>query len=128
MRRQGSNNWVIACYWTDLGSTTRRTNLIEEVDVDLVVVAPLPWKVILVVDGFDWTDWLASTAIHTLVRVNVEHTVALIDAVNWTFVDASFVLDVNARKGNYVSQSKLLRKNFKFSDAKPALIETKKEG
>jgi hypothetical protein len=34
--------------------------------------------------------------------VDVEHPVTLIDAVDWTLVDASLVLQVNTWQGDYV--------------------------
>ncbi|MEY4990639.1 MAG: hypothetical protein RIS08_865, partial [Actinomycetota bacterium] len=37
-----------------------------------------------------------------LIRVDVKHAVALIDTVHRAFVDAGFVLYIDARKGDYV--------------------------
>jgi hypothetical protein len=82
---------------SDFGSTARGTNLREEVNVRFVVLAPLARQVILVVDGFHWTNGLASTAVNTLIRVDVKHAVALINAVDRALVDTCLVLDIHTR-------------------------------
>jgi hypothetical protein len=87
---------VVSRNWANLGSTTWGTNLGEKVNVRFVVLTPLARQVIFVVNGFHWANWLASTAVHALIRVDVKHAVALIDAVHRAFVDAGFVLYINA--------------------------------
>jgi hypothetical protein len=82
---------------TDLGRTTRRANLREEVNIDLVVVRPLTGKVIFVIDSLNWTNRLTSTAVNALIRMDVEHAVTLVDAVNWALVDAGSVFDIYTR-------------------------------
>jgi hypothetical protein len=88
---------VISWNWADLGSASRGSNLGEEVDVCLIVPAPLARKIVFVVDSFNWANRLTGSAVHALIRVDVKHTVALVDAVNWALVDTSFVLDINTR-------------------------------
>jgi len=61
-----------------------------------VIVLPLLRHVVLVEDRLDRADRLARPAIHALVRVDVEHPVAFVDAVDRTFVDARAVLEVHA--------------------------------
>src|SRR6266511_828934 len=57
---------------------------------------PLRRHVVVVEDRFDRADGLAGAAVHALVGVDVEHAVALINAVDRTLLDAGPVLDVNA--------------------------------
>jgi hypothetical protein len=94
---------VIAWNWANLRSASWGTNLGEKVNVRLVVLAPLTWQVVFVVNGLDRANWLTSSTVHALIRVDVKHAVALIDTVHRAFVDASFVFDINTRKGDYVS-------------------------
>src|SRR5215208_5078380 len=47
-------------------------------------------------------DGLAGAAVHTLRGVDVEHAVALVDAVDRAFLDAGLVLDVDAGLGDDV--------------------------
>jgi hypothetical protein len=54
-------------------------------------------KIVLVVDGLYRTDRFAGTAIYTLIRVNVEHAITFINAIDGAFIYAGFVLEVNAR-------------------------------
>jgi hypothetical protein len=117
LRGQGGNNWVIAWNRAHLCSATWRTHLVEKVNVDLVVVTPLTWDVVLVVDGFYWANGLTRTTVNALIRVDVEHAVALIDAVNWALVNTCLVFYVNAWKGDYVGQSKLLKSVAKSNQA-----------
>jgi hypothetical protein len=94
---------VIPSDGTDLGCSARRADFLEKVHVDGVVIAPLLWNIVLVIDGLYWADWLAGSAINTLIRVDVEHAVTLINAVNRALIDAGLVLNIDTRKGNYVS-------------------------
>lgn len=92
--------------WARLGSTSWRSDLVEEIYVYRVVVAPLPRQVVLVVDGLNRTNRLAGTAVHAFVRVYVKHAIALVDAINWAFIDAGPVLQVYTGKRYYVGQLK----------------------
>src|SRR6202035_245867 len=80
----------------DLRGTARRAKLLEEVSVDLEVVLPLLGGVVLVVDRLNWADGLASAAVHALVRVDVKHALALVDAVHRALFDACLVEHINA--------------------------------
>jgi hypothetical protein len=93
---------VVSRNSTNLGSTTWGTNLGEKVNVRLVVLTPLAGKVVFVIDRFYRANWLARTAVNALIRVDVKHAVALIDTVHRAFVNAGFVLYIDARKGDYV--------------------------
>jgi hypothetical protein len=59
--------------------------------------------IIFVIDGLNWANWLTSTAVHAFIWVDVEHAIALINAVHWALIDAGLVLNIDTRKGNYVS-------------------------
>jgi hypothetical protein len=87
-----------------LSCATGRTNLLEKLHVGFVVVSPLLRKVIFVVDGFNRADRFTRTTVDALVRVDVEHTVAFVDAVHGAFIDAGTVLDVYTWQGNDVGQ------------------------
>jgi hypothetical protein len=80
-----------------LGRAAGRAQLLEEVDVDLVVVLPLVRNVVFVVDGLDRAHRLARPAVHTLVRVDVEHALTLVDAVHRALFDARSVKHIDAR-------------------------------
>jgi hypothetical protein len=86
-----------------LGSSSWGPYFLEEIHIDRVVLAPLFWQVVLVINRLYWADWLTSSAIDALIRVDVEHAIAFIDAVHWAFINAGPIFDVNARKSNYIS-------------------------
>jgi len=86
---------VIAWNWADLGSSSRGSNLREEVNVRLVVFTPLARKIVFVIDSLNWANRLARSAVHTLIRVDVKHSAALIDAVDRALIDTGFVLDID---------------------------------
>ena len=86
----------------DLGGTTGRSHLGEELDVGLVVVGPLVGNVVLVVDRLDGADGLARTAVDTLVGLDVEHAIALVDAVDGALVDAGAIFEIDAGLGDDV--------------------------
>jgi hypothetical protein len=94
---------VVARNFANLGSATRRANFVEELNVGLVVVGPLAWKVVFVVNGFYWANWLASATVDALIRVDVKHAVALVNAVDRALFDAGLVLHIYTRKCDYVS-------------------------
>jgi hypothetical protein len=97
LRRQNFDYFVVTFDRACLCSSTRRTNNTEELNVGFVIVSPLSWKIIFVVNSFHRTHWLTSTTVHTLIRVDIEHTVTFIDAVNRTLSYTSFVFDINTR-------------------------------
>jgi hypothetical protein len=61
------------------------------------------------VNGADRANRLASAALDTLIRMDVElvFTVKFIDTVNGTDADAGFVFNVDARFGNYEWHNRL---------------------
>ena len=87
---------------SDLRGSTGRTKFVEELDVGLVVVRPFVGQVVFVVDGLDGADRFAGSAVDAFVGVDVERALALVDAVDRTFVDAGAVLDVHAGKRDHV--------------------------
>jgi hypothetical protein len=93
---------VVSRNRSDFGGTARGTNLGEKVNVRLVVLTPLARQVIFVIDRFYGANRLTGATVHTLIRVDVKHAVALIYTVHRAFVDAGFVLYIDARKGDYV--------------------------
>src|SRR5215211_5505022 len=90
----------VAHLGADLGEPAGRAegvgSLGEEGRVGGGEVLPLGGHVVLVEDGLHRADGLAGAAVHAFVGVDVEHAVALVDAVDRTFLDAGLVLDVDA--------------------------------
>ena len=64
----------------------------------------LEWfrQIIFVMNGFAWAHWLAGSAVNAFIRVDVEHAVAFINAVDRAFFGARPVKDVNAVFGDDV--------------------------
>src|SRR5690606_29382975 len=93
---------VIVVDDADLRGAPGRTDLAEEVDVRRVVVRPLLRQIVLVEDRLDGADRFARAAVHAFIRVDVEHAVALVDAVDRALVDAGPVLDIDAGLGDHV--------------------------
>jgi hypothetical protein len=77
---------------------------LEELHVCLVVVSPLLWEIIFVVDGFDGAHWFACATVHTLIRVDVKHTVTFVDAIYGALIDAGTVFDIYTWQGDDVGQ------------------------
>ena len=94
---------MISRDWANFGSSPWRSNLREEVNVCLVVLTPLTRKIIFVIDSLYRANRLASTAVHTLIRVDVKHAVTLIDAVDWALIDTCLVFHIHTGKRDYVS-------------------------
>src|SRR5690606_33177490 len=102
LRGQCGDDRMVARDHADLGGTAGRPDFGEELDVRRVVVRPLVRQVVFVVDGLDGADRLARTAVDAFVGLDVEHPVALVNAVDGAFIDAGAVFDVHARKGDHV--------------------------
>jgi hypothetical protein len=62
---------VISWDRTTFGSTSRRTNFTKELNIGFVVICPLRWKVIFVINSFYWTNRFTGTTVNTLIRVDV---------------------------------------------------------
>jgi hypothetical protein len=88
--------------WSNFGSSSWGSNLGEKVNVRLVVLTPLTRQIVFVVNSLYRANRLASTAVHTLIRVDVKHAVALVNAIYWALIDTGFVFDIYTRKGNYI--------------------------
>jgi hypothetical protein len=84
------------------GGTARGAEIVKELYVGLVVLGPLLGGVIFVINRLDRTYWFTGTAIHTLVGVDVERTLAFIDAVHRAFFNARLVFDIHARLCDYI--------------------------
>jgi hypothetical protein len=95
---------MILVNYADLRCPTGRAIIeeVEELDIGLIVVRPLVGQIVFVVDGFNRADWLTSTAIDALIRLDVEHTIALIDAIDRTFVDTCAILEINTGLGDNI--------------------------
>src|SRR6266498_5207325 len=98
----------------DLRGAARGADVVEEVDVRGVVVLPLLRDVVLVEDRLNRADRLARPAVHALVRVDVEHPVAFVDAVDRALLDARSVQHIDAWLGDDVSHG-----SSSFAPARP---------
>src|SRR5581483_8413236 len=108
LRRQVLDELRVVLGQADLGGAPRRSELSEEVRVDLCVLIPLLGDIVFVVDRLDRADRFAGTAVHTFVGVDVEHPSALVDTVDRTFLDARLVFEVDAGFGDRVRHDGLL--------------------
>src|SRR5699024_5613272 len=95
LRGQRRDDRVVLLDHAELGGAARAAEVVEELDVGFVVVGPLLGRVVLVVGRLAGADRLAGTAVHALVGVDVETALALVDAVDGTFLDAGLVLEVH---------------------------------
>jgi hypothetical protein len=94
---------VISGNSSNLGSSAWRSNGFEKLHIGFVVIGPLLRNVILVVNCLDRTNWLTSSAVHALIRVDVKHAVALINAIDRAFFDAGLVFQVHTWQSDNVS-------------------------
>ena len=86
---------MVSSNWTNPGCSSWRSYCEDEINICFVVFAALTRQVVFVVNGLNWLNRFTSTIVHALIGVNVWYGYILIDAVNRTFVDASFVLDID---------------------------------
>jgi hypothetical protein len=73
--------------------------------------------IILVIDCLNWTYRLACSAVNALIWMNVEHAVALVDAIYRAFFNAGLVFQVHAWESNDVGHiSGILPSRYFTSD------------
>ena len=108
LRRQAGDQGVVLGDLTETRGPTRRTETVEELRVRAVEVAPLLGHVVLIEDRLDGAHRLARAAVDALVGLDVEHPLALVDAVDRTLVHAGTVLHVHAGLGDDVRHSNSL--------------------
>src|ERR1700694_4978720 len=89
-----------------------------ELGVQVGVMRPFRWQGVLVEDGLHRAGPLACTTGDALIRVDVDHPVALVDAVNRTDLDAGLVPAVNTRLGHHIVHVS----SFFHSPGQPAKI------
>jgi len=92
---------VVICK-TDLCSSTWGTEFYEKLGINFWILFPFTWNVILIVNSLDWADRLAGTAIHALIRLDVEHSVTFIDAIHWALFDAGLIFHIDTWLGNHI--------------------------
>ena len=93
-------------------------------DVGVVEALLLLRDVVLVEDRLDRADRLARAAVHALVGVDVEHPLALVDAVDRALVDARAVLQVDTRLGDDVRHRILLRGRARRARTSGRMVES----
>src|SRR4051794_20059780 len=121
LRLEGGDHRVVLVDLTHLGRATGRAEVVEELDVRLVVVLPLLRGVVLVEDRLDRAHRLAGAAVDALVGVDVEHPLALVDAVDGALVDTGPVLHVDARLGDDVGHRFLLGSRRAAAPPQPSI-------
>src|SRR5690625_586476 len=72
-----------------LGRTPWGADVVEELRVDGRVLLPLVRHVVLVENGLDRAHRLTGTTVNALVRVDVQHPLALVDAVDRALLNAT---------------------------------------
>jgi hypothetical protein len=87
------------------GGASRGSNLNKKLSINFTVLLPLRWHIIFIINSFNWANWLTRTAINTLIGLDIEHAITLIDTVNWALFDARFVFNINTRLSNYVGHA-----------------------
>jgi len=93
---------MVCARWADLTCTAWRTNFNEELSVCLAEIFPLSWDIIFVIDGFNRTHWLASATVNALIRLDIKHASAFIDAIHRAFFDAGFIFYIDARFSDHI--------------------------
>jgi hypothetical protein len=93
---------VICSCWTDLACTAWRTDFNEKLCICLAEIFPLTWNIILVINSFDRTHWLARTTIDALIRLDIQHSSAFVNAIHRAFFDAGLVLHIDARFSDHI--------------------------
>src|SRR5690242_21759813 len=82
LRRKGRHDRVVLVDLAYLGGTAGGAEIFEELHVRPVEVLPLVRHVVLVEDRLNGADRLTGAAVDSLVRVDIEHALAIIDAVD----------------------------------------------
>jgi hypothetical protein len=93
---------VISIGLANFASAARGADLNEKFGIDLAELLPLRRNIIFIIDGLNWANGFASTAVNTLVGLDIKHARTLIDAINRAFFDAGLIFNINTRFGNYV--------------------------
>ena len=86
---------------------------IEEPGVNFFKFIPLGWDVIFVIDRFDWADRFAGATVNALIRLDVEHPITLVDAIDWALFDTGLIFNIHARKRDHICHERLLTTTFK---------------
>jgi len=62
-------------------------------------------KLISLVVCLNWANWFTSSAINTLIRLDIKHSIALVYAINWALFYAGLILHINTWLSNYVGHA-----------------------
>jgi hypothetical protein len=87
---------------TDLCSSTWGAKFYEKLGINFWILFPFAGNVILIINRLDWTDRLARTAIDALIRLDVEHAVAFINAIHWALFDAGLIFHIDTWLSNHI--------------------------
>ena len=76
-----------------------------EISVEVSEIGPSTRQIRFVEDRLNGTRWHAGATVDAFSGVDVQHPLALVNAVNRTNLDTAFVLNANARLSDYVSHA-----------------------
>jgi hypothetical protein len=93
---------VISIGLADFASAARRTDLNKELSIYFAKLLPLRRDIIFVVDSFNWANRFASATVNALIRLDIKHARAFVDAINRAFFDARLIFNIDTRFGNNV--------------------------
>src|SRR5699024_8183011 len=68
---QCGNNRMVLRHQPECSCAPRRANIVEEFYIRVIVVCPLFWSVVFIVDCFYGADRFARPAVNALIRVDV---------------------------------------------------------
>jgi len=92
---------VVICK-TDLCSSTWGAKLYEKLGINFWILFPLARNIILIVNSLNRADRLAGTTIHALIRLDIEHSVAFVNAIHWALFDAGLIFHIDTWLSNYI--------------------------
>ena len=94
--QEGGHEGVVVGDQAEIGGSSWGSQVIEELGVCSVEVAPLFRKIFFEEDRLDRTDRLARAAIDAFVGVDVERAATFVDAIYGALLNASFVFNIHA--------------------------------
>jgi hypothetical protein len=86
----------------DLCGSTWRSDLNKKFSIDLRKFFPLPRHIVFVIDSLNRADGFAGTTVNALIRLDIEHSVTFVDAIDWALFNAGFILHIDTWLGNHI--------------------------
>ena len=101
------NNLMIFTGWSGFACAARGSKVIKEFHVSFVKIFPFFWNVIFVINRFNRADRFSCAAIHALIWLDVQHSIAFINTIDWTLFDTRFIFNIDTRFRDYVGHRTL---------------------